>query len=94
MPRMMRARTADLVQEASDNSTVLISKSSKHKMIEQRGTFGKAPKDENQESNRKNNGKITENHKKLKARMTKAKTAGQSQQAPDNLTHPTNKPCK
>eukprot|EP00957_Ditylum_brightwellii_P060704 4608798-Ditylum_brightwellii.AAC.1 len=26
--------------------------------------------------------------------MTRAKTAGQAQQATDNLTHPTNKPCK
>eukprot|EP00957_Ditylum_brightwellii_P084176 6399530-Ditylum_brightwellii.AAC.1 len=48
----------------------------------------------NQERNRKNNGEITENHKKLKLRMTSAITAGQAKQAIDNPTNSIDKPGK
>eukprot|EP00957_Ditylum_brightwellii_P133779 10200817-Ditylum_brightwellii.AAC.1 len=67
---MTRPRNASQAQEASDNSNILFFKAGKRKPAEQHGTCGKATMEGNQEGNRKIKGKITENHKKLKLRMT------------------------
>eukprot|EP00957_Ditylum_brightwellii_P119068 9081696-Ditylum_brightwellii.AAC.1 len=72
--------------------TELVSTSGKCKPEEQSGRFAKIRSVRNHGRRRTQNGMIAVNQGNLIPRLTRSKTADQALQAPDNLTHPTNKP--